>query len=221
MKRAQILPMALLSVLLVLFGCAGKGPVGKDVPSAAKMETHPQDDRALLYVNTDAPKRSYSKFIVEPVQIYQGADHGFRDISVEDRLMMADFTRQEMIRVLGERYAIVDKPGPDTMRIKLILVGLETTNTVMRGLTYGNPMGLAMNLGRGALGKQGNFMGSITIAGEFEDSQTDTVLAAFMGKISPFALSPSFLPWDAAKAGATKLATDFRDRIDSSYKRKK
>ena len=64
-------------------------------------------------------------------------------------------------------------------------------------------------------------MGSITLAGEFEDTETGTVLAAFMGKINPFALSPSFLPWDAAKLGATRLATDFRDRIDKSYERPK
>jgi len=221
MKYVRMLSIAMLFLLLMLGGCAGKGPVGKDLPSASKLETHPQDDRALLYVNTDAPKKTYSKFIIEPVQVYQGQDHGFGDISMADRRMMADFTREEMSRVLDEKYAIVDKPGPDTMRIKLILVGLEKTNTVLRGLTYGNPIGLATNLGKGALGKQGNFMGSITLAGEFEDSQTDTVLAAFMGKINPFALAPSFSTWDAAKAGVTRLATDFRDRIDQGYKRSK
>ena len=221
MRYVRMLSIAMLALIFVLGGCAGKGPVGKDVPSASKLETHPQDDRALLYMNPDAPKKNYSKFIIEPVEIYQGQDHGFGDIPMEDRQMMADFTRKEMIRVLDEKYDIVEKPGPGTMRIRLILVGLEKTSTVLRGLTYGNPIGLATNLGKGALGKQGNFMGSITLAGEFEDTETGTVLAAFMGKINPFALSPSFLPWDAAKLGATRLATDFRDRIDKSYERPK
>ena len=221
MKRSHVILIAMLASVFALGGCAGKGPVGAGVPSASKLEIHPQDDRALLYVNSDAPKKTYSKFIIEPVQIYQGQDHGFGDVPMEDPQMMADFTRKEMIRVLDEKYAIVDKPGPGTMRISLILVGLEKTRTVLRGLTYGNPIGLATNLGKGALGKQGNFMGSITLAGEFEDTETGTVLSAFMGKISPFALSPSFLPWDAAKVGATKLATDFKDRIDRSYERPK
>ena len=214
MRRASLICVALLTISVVLAGCAGSGPIGTSIPQSERMTQHPQDDRALLYVNTEAPKKSWSKFIVEPVQIYQGADNGFGDISTEDRQMMADYTRSEVIRVLGERYAIVDKPGPDTMRIKLILVGLEKTNTVMRGLTYGNPMGLAMNLGKGALGKQGNFMGSVTLAGEFEDAEAGTTLAASMGKINPFALSPSFTPWDAAKAGIKNFASDFRDRMD-------
>ncbi|SEM76268.1 Protein of unknown function [Syntrophus gentianae] len=111
------------------------------------METHPQDDRALLYVNNNAPKKTYLKFIVEPVRIYEGADHGFGDISIDDRRMMEAFTYNEMIRVISEKYTIVDTPGPDAMRIKLILVGLEETNTVMRGLTYGNPMEFAINVG--------------------------------------------------------------------------
>ena len=221
MKYVRMLSMVVLCLLFLLAGCAGKGPVGAGVPSASKLETHPQDDRALLYMNPDAPKKNYSKFIIEPVEIYQGQDHGFGDIPMEDRQMMADFTRKEMTRVLDEKFDIVEKPGPGTMRIRLILVGLEKTSTVLRGLTYGNPIGLATNLGKGALGKQGNFMGSITLAGEFEDTETGTVLAAFMGKINPFALSPSFLPWDAAKLGATRLATDFRDRIDKSYERPK
>lgn len=216
----KVFLIALLSVFVIFAGCAAKGPVGSGVPLAEKMEKHPKDDRAMLYVNKDAPRKAYSKFIVEPVQIYQGQDHGFGDISMDDRRMMADFTRSEMKRVLGEKYAIVDKPGPDTMRIRLILVGLEKTNTVMRGLTYGNPMGLAINLGKGALGKEGYWMGSITLAGEFEDSQTGTDLAAFIGKIHPFALGISFAPWDAAKSGVTKLATDFRDRIDAYQKAK-
>jgi len=211
----KVLLIALLSSLVIFAGCAARGPVGSGVPHAEKLQTHPTDDRAMLYVNKEAPRKAYSKFIVDPVQIYQGADNGFGDISMDDRKMMADFTRSEMIRVLGEKYAIVDKPGPDTMRIKLTLVGLEKTNTVMRGLTYGHPIGLAVNIGKGALGKEGYWMGSVTLAGEFEDSATGTVLAAFMGKIHPFALGLSFSPWDAAKSGVTKLATDFRDRMDS------
>ena len=214
MNKAATIAVVLVSLLL-LGGCA-TGPVGSGIPSASKLETHPQDDRALLYINKDARRSAYSKFIIEPVQVYEGADNGFGDIPMTDRRMVADFAHRELSRVLGEKYAIVDKPGPETMRIKLILVGVEKTNTVMRGLTYGNPMGLAMNLGKGALGKEGNFMGSVTLAGEFEDSQSGTVLAAFLGKIHPFALAPSFMTWDAAEAGITRFATDFRDRMDQN-----
>ncbi len=212
MKRAVRICIAQLTLLVVFTGCAGSGPIGIGIPQSEKMARHPQDDRAMLYINSDAPQKNWSKFIVDPVQVYQGEDNGFGDISVEDRQMMADFARSEMIRVLGEKFAIVDTPEPEAMRIKLILVGLEKTNTVMRGLTYGSPVGLAMNLGNGALGKQGNFMGSVTLAGEFEDAESGTTLVAFMGKISPFALLPSFLPWDAAKAGITTFAIDFRDQ---------
>lgn len=212
MNKTPIIVAVLLSMLL-LGGCA-TGTVGTGIPSASKMETHPQDDRALLYINKDAPKGGYAKFIVETVQVYEGADNGFGDIPMTERRMMADFTQREVTRIIGEKFAVVDQPGPETMRIKLILVGVEKTNTVMRGLTYGNPMGLAMNLGKGALGKQGNFMGSVTLAGEFEDSRTGTTLAAFMGKISPFALAPSFLPWDAAEEGVRRFATDFRDQVE-------
>ena len=166
MNNTNMFAAVLLSLLLG--GCA-TGPVGTGIPSASKLDTHPTDERALLYINKDAPRGGYAKFIIDPVEVYEGADNGFGDIPMTDRRMMADFTHREVTRIIGEKYAIVDKPGMETMRIKLILVGAEKTNTVMRGLTYGNPMGLAMNLGKGALGKQGNFMGSVTLAGEFEE----------------------------------------------------
>jgi hypothetical protein len=185
-----------------------------DLPFSEKLQSHPQDARALLYRNEAAPKKQYSKFIIEPVQIYPGENHGFGDLPKEDLEMMADFILQEMKRVLGEKYTIVDRQGPDTLRIKLILVGLEKTNTVMRSLTYGNPIGVISNLGKGVAGKEGNYLGSITLAGEFEDVQSGIVIAAFMGKIHPFALDLSFSPWAAAKDSVTRFAKDFRDTID-------
>lgn len=218
MKRKGVILAMLLGLFVLSGGCAGKRSVNTGppaaIPSASKLQTHPEDDRALIYVNPNAPKKVYTKFIIEPIHIYQGEDHGFGDISMEDRRMMGDFIPTELTRVIGEKYAVVVKPGPETMRIKLVLVGLEKTNTVMRGLTYGNPVGLVVNLAKGAVGKEGHFMGSITLAGEFEDSETGTVLSAFIGKIHPFAMDLSFAPWDAAKAGVTKFAMDFRDRID-------
>ncbi len=221
MKRAKLLPFVLLSAAILLFGCAAGKPVGGGVPSYSKMETHPQDQKALLYVNPERPKTAYSRFIIDPVEIYKGEDHGFGDIPMADRQMMADFTRKELARILGEKYAVVDRPGPQTLRIRLILVGLEKTNTVMRGLTYGNPMGVVMNLGKGALGEKGSFLGSITLAGEFWDTQTNTLNSAFVGKIYPFAMEPSFTAFDAAKLGVTKLGIDFRNQIDRSHEPRK
>lgn len=220
MKRSGIVLMGLLLFLILFFGCATKGVQtgGTDLPYSSKLQQHPEDVKALLYRNPERPKTNYTKFIIEPVQIYQGEDNGFGKLPKEDIQMMADFIPKEMTRVIGEKYQIVEKPGPDTMRIKLILVGLEKTNTVMRSLTYGNPMGLVGNLASGAAGKEGVYMGSITLAGEFEDSQTGTVIAAFMGKIHPFALDLSFSPWAAAKDGVTRLARDFRDTLDKRSK---
>jgi len=59
-------------------------------------------------------------------------------------------------------------------------------------------------------------MGSVALAGEFEDAEMGTTLAAFMGKISPFALAPSFLPWGAAQSSITTFATDFRNQMEQN-----
>jgi hypothetical protein len=218
MKRKVMILVMLLGLFILSGGCSSKRSISTDapaaIPSASKLQTHPEDKRSLIYVNPNAPKKNYTKFIIEPIHIYQGEDHGFGNIPMEDRRMIADFIPKELTRVIGEKYAVLDKPGPNTMRIKLVLVGLEKTNTVMRGLMYGNPVGLVVNLTKGAVGKEGYYMGSITLAGEFEDSETGTVLSAFIGKIHPFAMDLSFAPWAAAKAGVTKFAMDFRDRID-------
>ena len=216
MKRLMIKMLCPLLIFLCFIGCAGKGgkTPGTDLSFSEKLAPHPGDARAFLYRNPEAQEKAYARFIIDPVQIYRGDDHGFGNLPEEDIRMMVDFIPSELARVLGEKYPIVDKPGPDTMRIKLILVGMEKTNAVMRGLTYGNPVGVAMNLGSSMAGTEGQFLGSITLAGEFEDAQTGGLISAFKGKIYPLALDFSFTPWGAAKYGVTKFAQDFREVID-------
>lgn len=221
MKLSRIDLIPLLICFVLFFGCATTKtePKGTEIPFSKSLATHPEDVRALLYVNPDAPKKNYSKLFIAPVQIYQGDDNGFGTLPKEDKQMMADFISKEMNRIIGERYEIVETPGHDTLHIQLILVGLEKTNTVMRSLTYGNPMGMSMNLAKGLAGKEGVYLGSVTLAGEFIDSETGIVRSAFMGKIYPFALDVSFSPWDAAKYGITKFVKDLRNTLDKNSKR--
>lgn len=59
MKRISLISFALVVIFIILTGCAGSGPIGgKGIPQSEKMTQHPQDDRALLYVNTEALKKS-------------------------------------------------------------------------------------------------------------------------------------------------------------------
>jgi len=220
MIPSRIASIGALCFLILFIGCAAKetAPVGAQIPFSTNLEPHPQNVQAMLYLNPDAPDVSYSRFIIDPVEIYQGKDNGFGDLPLEDIREMADFIPREITRIIGTDYPVVDKPGPGTMRIKLILVGLEKTNSVLRTLTYGNPMGLATNLAKGMSGSNGAYLGSITLAGEFEDSQTGVVRAAFMGTLHPFSLDISFSAWDAAKFGVTKFAQDFKETLDRKLK---
>jgi hypothetical protein len=70
-------------------------------------------------------------------------------------------------------------------------------------------------LGTGA-GKQGSFMGSVTMSIELRDAQTDTVLAAALTKQTPLAVdvSKTVGKLAAARYGVTETAEKFTAAMD-------
>jgi len=213
---------ALLPLILFVAGCASQE--AKDysgLASASKLEAQKEGPAEYMYKAPGVDFKQYSKFIIPPVAIYQGADASFGDVPDTDKQAMADFIRSEFTKVLSEGgYPVVTKPGPGVAKLQFTLAGLELTSPVGATLTHLAPAGIAMNLGKGATKNQGSFMGSVIFAGEIYDSQSDTLLAAFVTKQHASALDYAAITskLDSAKAGVTGGAELFKARLDKIHK---
>jgi hypothetical protein len=212
------------AILPVLLGaCTSTEPVQLQAMSTpAAMETGEVAGRtALVWRANDVDFRRYTRFIVEPVEIYRGPDANFSGASEDEVRQLANFTRREVIRALGERYPVVNAAGPDTARVKLIIAGLENNVPGAASVTRVLPAGLAMNIANSALGQPGSFTGSVTIGGQFFDSTTGAPLLSFVQKRYPDALdiAATLTSEDAQKAALTQAADAFRKRLDELHRR--
>jgi hypothetical protein len=209
-----------LAIVFCVTGCASGPREYKGLESASRLQPSADFPHTLIYKKPDVDGKKYTKFIIDPVEIYKGEDAQFGGASLEDQKKIAGFVKAEFTRILQDGYAIVNAPGPDVLRLKFTLAGLEKTNPAMATVTHVIPIGLVMNLGKSAAGMSGSFMGSVTLAGELYDSGTNTLVFAFLTKKTPNAMDITTVltGLDAAKKSVTELAEKFKENIDKIQK---
>lgn len=214
--------MLLLSIIVLSAGCAsGPKPV-EGLESSSKLQASTKFPQALVYKKDGINVKKYVKFIFDPVEIYSGADAQFNNASESDKKVIADFVKSEFTRVVQGKYSIVDKPAPDVLRIKFTLAGIELTKPALATAMRVTPVGLAMNLGKSAAGMSGSFMGSVTLSGEFYDSETNSLVFAFLTKRGPNAMDITTMMsgLDAAKKAVTEIADKFKENVDMIQNKK-
>lgn len=207
---------ALLIGVLTVAGCASSTPVAyQQLPSASLLSPVKDSEKPFQYRSATADFRRYSKLVIDPVTIYNGADAQFGSVSQEDRQIVADYMGREFITTLGERYRIVAAPEPGAARLHLTLTGLETSRPVLSTITHVMPAALAINGLRQAAGGNGTFFGSVSYAAQLSDASTGELLRAYVTKQTPDALdvTAGFGTLEAAKTGVRVGARHLRDEL--------
>jgi len=211
-------------IIFVVFFClitAGMGYTSElkrysDIESSYQMQPKQGAPDTLIFKKEGVDAKKFVRFIIEPVVIYQGDDADFGNVSKKDIIAVADFMKSEFERVLKDKYQIVDVPGPGVLRIKLTLAGIELTRPALAVATRIIPFGLALNLGKSAVGMSGSFTGSVTCAGELYDAETNTLVFSFLTRRSPNAMDVTAVitGLDASKKAITEIAEKFIEGVD-------
>jgi len=211
------------SIFVLLAGCASMPQAFEGDEASRKVQPSQEFHNTLIYVVPGVDAKKYTKFYIEPVQIYRGADAQFADITEEQKQKMAEFIRNEFIRVLKKSFEVVEKPGPGVLRIRFTLAGIQETITPLAAVTHALPAGLVLNLGLSATHMKGSFMGAVVFGGEFFDGETGKLEAAFLTKKSPNAMNITtiFAGLDAAKQAVTDAAEQFRNVMVEMQKNQK
>lgn len=197
-----------------LAACASTPINYQGLASASQLQKNPQGhgDMPLLYKAPGVDLARYSGVILDPVAIYSGPDAQFdttfRKAGPDGRKTIADYIDRQFAAKLATKYALVQAASPDAMRIHVTLTGAESNTPVMSVVSMAPPYGTVISALVTVMGQQGQFSGSVTYAVEVRDSETNTLLQAFVSKRYPWAVNPldSFGSYDAAKAGVRKGA---------------
>ncbi|UEM19766.1 DUF3313 domain-containing protein [Skermanella mucosa] len=208
-----------LTIVVGLAGCSStdstQRPTG--MASAASMSQDPERPGAWVYRTSNADLRQYTRFIVEPTEIYRGAEASFGSMTSSQITEIAQYLTSAMRRELSNGgYAVTSQPGPNTARIVTKLVGVEQTVPGAATVSRILPIGAVANAVQGASGGSGSFTGAVILAAEVYDSQTSELLVAAVRKYNPpvFDLEATLSTMDTARSAARQAAEDLRKGVD-------
>jgi hypothetical protein len=196
---------------LMLAACASPDPVSyKDIASASYLRPNPKDEAGHIpYIYAQPVDwRSYSKAVIDPVEIYRGPDNQFGDMSQDDRAELAAYMQAEFSKALMSRFTPASQAGPGTLRIKLTLTGAETNTAVLSTFTRFDIAGALYNGVQAVRGHEGLMTGSVLYVVELYDGASNRLLEAFVTKQYPGAynIGAGIGSLAAAKTGLDKGA---------------
>jgi hypothetical protein len=174
--------------IAALAGCAHSqqaGGYGKAEPSGflkdySKLHAAADDTEAsLVYFTPDKVKfKSYTKILLEPVQVWRGEKSDAKDMDPEDAKHISEFAWSRLDEELGKDYRITKSPGPTVMRMRVAITEAGKGIPVLDNLTAAYPGTLVMSYGKKALTGTESFVGKASVEIELTDSSTGELLAA-------------------------------------------
>ncbi|HEX6978079.1 MAG TPA: DUF3313 domain-containing protein [Alphaproteobacteria bacterium] len=216
--KLPAVPTVLFASAAFLGACSSNEPGPVETQATRSVPMTESSDVAghvgMVYRASNVNPRQYTRFIVEPVQIYRGADADFGGATEQQKQQMAAFMQSELVRALGNR--VTTTPGPNVARMKVTLAGLEGNIPVAATASRLLPVGLVANVVQSARGEPGSFTGSVTYAAEVVDSMTGRPIVVAVQKRSPDAMDigATLSSQEAQKAAITSVADAFRKKID-------
>jgi hypothetical protein len=157
----------------------------------------------------------YHALLIEPATLYDGPEADFDSISEQDRERIAAMLTSEFKRVLGDKFQVVNAPGPGVVQINMTLVGINQSRPILSTGLRLTRTGLVLSAARTIEQKGAPFTGAINIAGVAYDAQTGQVLVAAQALVSPPAINitSGLTPLRAAELSTTIAAEHFRDYL--------
>lgn len=136
-----------------------------------------ETDSTLVYFTPDKAKfKSYTKVLVEPVQVWRGEKSDAKDMDKEDANYLSQFLWSRLNEEFRKDYIMVQEPAPGVMRLRVGITEAGKNIPVLDNLTA--PVSMVLFDGKKSLGGIQPFVGRATIEVEATDSQTGELLAA-------------------------------------------
>lgn len=109
-------------------------------------------DGTLRYIDTSANLRPYNKVMIDPVQIFTNPNPEYKGLQPDALKRMSDAFQNAFVGALVGGYQVVNKPGPDVMRVRLAITGIQPTKPDL-GATDFIPIKAIFNVARSAAGE--------------------------------------------------------------------
>lgn len=213
-----------LMLCVVLSLCSSEAclaQVPTELRSSSKLEEDAGRKDSWTYRNPKAVISRYKSFIIQPTAVYADPAASWDGVPPDKRQKFAQMLASALREEIGKTYTVVNTPGAGVAVMRLTLLGLEDTTPGAATVSRVTPFGLALNGVKSLTGKPGSFTGSVQVAFELTDSQSNELLFAAVRRRSPDALniSATLSTEETVHAVAEDIAESIRKGLDKAHGR--
>ncbi len=155
-----------------------------------------------VYINPDAAWKSYDSVQIDSVTLWVNDET--QSLEDEERQMLTDLLYKALNDQLTEKFKIVDRLGPNSIRVRAALTQVKGAKVALRTVSSIVPVMFVVSSGVGLSGDVTNTVGTATLEAELLDSITGERLAATVdrraGTKSVLAGSRTFEKWGDIQA---------------------
>ena len=221
----KVSSLSAMAAAVVLAACASTQPrttggLGAEMPLArpdAAKTAVPASmaENSLVYRSPTLDLSKYHGFYIPSADVYRGADAEFGDTTPQEQDRLAQDLTGDVVAALGRSRNLVSSPGPGIVSLQLTLAGVSKTHPIL-SLSRLTPVGMGITALKSVEGMPAAFVGSVTIAGKFTDSQTGEILGGIVTRQSPpaYDLRSSAGTMETAQLGLSNFATGLAASID-------
>jgi hypothetical protein len=89
--------------------------------------------------------RGYNKVLIDPIWLSMKNKESYDGVDPKKLNELVELFQQEIVKAIGNQYAIVTQPGPDVLRLSLALTGVESPNRLLAATSTFSPVGLGIS----------------------------------------------------------------------------
>jgi hypothetical protein len=146
---------AVAAAVIILAGCAGGGSTGMHqsgfLSDYSRLSAVEGTSGTYRYIDRNANLRPYTKVLIDPVQVILAPGVDASQVNTDTMKRVAEATRMEFVGALLSGYQVVNQPGPDVLRVRLAITGIQPVKPEL-GATDFIPIKAIYNVARDASG---------------------------------------------------------------------
>lgn len=179
----------------------------------SQLKPAPDREGVMLYIDQGFDFRPYTKLMLDPVQVLVTPKPDEPPVSPEVIQRIGQQFRQSLAQNLAPTYQLVGQPGPDVLRVRAAITGLEPAKPPPGVIDF-LPLKAAFNVGREAAGA-GPRVAELRAEIEVLSPENRRVAAATVSRRGDQKLPQGGeITWDSLPPITDYWAKSFRSRLD-------
>jgi len=217
-SRAVVIAIALGTAAVIAAACAttrqsrGTGEASGFLGDYSDLRKGEKDEPQLIYIRPDVDWARYQSMYIESVTLWRNEKTD--DVPEEEQQLLTDFLFHALHQQLSEDYEIVDRPGPDVLKLRAAMTEAKGSRAVMNTITSVIPQLRLLTTIVGMSAGTSVLVGKAGIEGEITDSMTgQRLMAGLDQRQGTKAVRGGVKTWSDVKLASEFWAERLRKRL--------